>query len=206
LLKFNNNQERVDYALERAIESFDLLSKAEVIVYEKMAWEAFLTSVDGIRQSLIDSYKGNRQHNDWYSKFSADMKNDDLLVYMRNARNNAQHIVTKTPLDNQFGFNIFDKNGKTFPMDSISSTFKDGNLTISLESKDLPDDIELDADFYRLNATAMTVTNNGKKYPPPSIHQGVLLFSVKIHHLAEVTLEYYKSVIKKIDKLNNEII
>lgn len=205
MLSFNTPQERVAYAMERAVEAFDLLSKVEQVIYEKMAWEAFLTATDAVRQSLIDSYKGVREHNKWYSKFIADMKSDELLIYMRNARNNAQHVVTKTPLDNQFGFNIFDKNGKAFPMDSISSTLKDGELTISLESKDLPDDIELDADFYRLNATAMTVTNNGKEYPPPSIHQGVLLFSVKIHHLAEVTLKYYKSVIKKIDKLNNEI-
>jgi hypothetical protein len=132
------------------------------------------------------------------------MKSDELLIYMRNARNNAQHIVTKTPLDNQFGINIFDKNGKGFPMDSISSTLKDGTLTISLESKDLPDDIEIDADIYRLNATAMTVTNNGKEYPPPSLHQDVMLFSVKIHHLAEVTLKYYKSIIEKANKINNK--
>jgi hypothetical protein len=201
LLSFDSPQERVNYALERAVESFDSLSKAQVIVYERMAWEVFLTSVDGIRQSLIDSYKGKELHNDWYSKFSADMKKDDLLIYMRNARNNAQHIVTKTPLDNQFGINIFDRNGKGFPMDSISSTLTDGTLTISLESKDLPDDIEIDADIYRLNATAMAVTNNGKEYPPPSIHQGVLLFSVKIHHLAEVTLKYYKSIIEKANKI-----
>jgi hypothetical protein len=203
LLSFDSPQERVNYALERAVESFDLLSKAEVIVYERMAWEVFLTSVDGVRQSLIDSYKGKELHNDWYSKFSADMKKDDLLIYMRNARNNAQHIVTKTPLDNQFGFRVFDKNGKGFPMDSISSSFKDGKLTISLESKDLPEDIELDADAYRLNATAMTVINNGKEYPPPSIHKGVMLFSIKIHHLAEVTLKYYKSIIENADKTTN---
>lgn len=197
-LAFDNALERAQHALSDAKQSLQFLLETDKIQMEKILWGSFLMAIDSVRQALIDKeFKGKKEHNDWYSKFSYEMKNDQLLVYMRNARNNFQHTVTKAPVINPALFKIKDKNGKGFPMDSISTSFKDGCLKISLESKNLPDDIEFTLDASSVNASALPVMNQGKEYRVPYIHQGVILATDEIYYFAELTLEYYSSIFDK---------
>jgi hypothetical protein len=195
MLGFDSNESRMHYALTEAKASLQLLDEANSITTEKMAWVFFLTSIDALRQAISDTCKSSSKLNPWYSTFANEIKTDPLLSYMRNARNNIQHLVTKTPMDNPLGMNLRDKNGKQFPVDSITSNFKDGVFTINIVAKDMPEDIELEVENYRLNARALAAMNMGVEYPVPKLHKGAPLDSDEIHYLAALTLGYYDNAV-----------
>jgi hypothetical protein len=204
-LLFNNAFERIEQAMEEAQFHFKYLKESVNKTQEKTHWTMFLTAIDIVRKELFANYKSLKDHNKWFSKFSCDMKQDSLLRYMRNARNNMQHMTTKSPIDNKISFNFKDIKGKKFSFEEISITLIDGVLSISIEAENLPKGFELDFNMFEQDGEALTVINDGKEYFPPRTHLDSKLTSRKLTYLAEVALDYYDSVLMQVRAASQKV-
>lgn len=198
MLEFESNESRMNFALGEAMECLRQLDNATSLREEKTAWVVFLTAIDILRQSITDTCKSDTRLNKWHSSFANEVKADPLLIYMRNARNNIQHLVTKPPIGNPVALSLQDKSGRPFAIDSIKSSLTDGVLTISLESKSVSDDMDWTTELYRASGRALTVRNMGVEYPAPIAHKDAPLASDEIHYLAALTLGYYDDAVKEL--------
>ena len=123
--EFSNGFERAKYSLEEATFSYKQLCASTDKKTEKSHWKNFLIDVDSIRGALVKIYIDSKKLNTpWYSSFKYDFDNDPLLNYMRNARNNLGHTVTKLPISNSPVFNLKHKSGLEFSVDEVSQTVK----------------------------------------------------------------------------------
>lgn len=195
---FENGLERAKYSLEEASHSYKQLCASADKNTEKSHWKNFSIEVDSVRQALVEVFIDNKKlHSAWYSTFKHDFENDPLLNYMRNARNNLGHAVTKLPINNNSVFSLKDKNGLEFSIDEVSQTLEDGRLVINFESKNLPDNFIPDCDIFLDRAFAEPVLNNNKWYEVPTTHKDCLLSSSKLTLFAAVTLDYYSQILVK---------
>lgn len=198
MAEFSNGLERAKYSLEEASFSYKKLCASTDKHTEKSHWKNFSIEVDSIRGALVKVFHDNQKlHSPWFSYFKHDFENDPLLNYMRNARNNLGHAVTKLPINNSPVFNLKDKNGLEFSVDRISQTVEDGKLVYSIESDNLPEGFTPHVDVYLDRAFAEPVLNDKKWYEVPTIHKGCLLSSNKLTLFAAVTLDYYSQMLDK---------
>lgn len=185
------NLERAKDALSEAKEDYKDLINAMVIRKELKAWEAFLTSIDIVRTALADFSKTNKLHNSWYSKHGAIIKSDELLIYVRNARNDKQHKSTKVPSTNPVALSAKNKSGKPLNIKAIEITHEGDTLTYNIISNGKIDVADLDAEITRCRAIAEPIVNLGKLYRVPLSHLGEKLDYKELNFLADKTLNYY---------------
>lgn len=116
---------------------------------------------------------------------------DQLLVYLKQARNADNHSIADVSKKSPGSFSINPATGNSLTLDLL--TISDGKVTI-LSSKDLKIDIIPDS------IEVITITNRGVAYPPPTSHLNEKIDTKLPDALAEKGIAFYITLIDKVEK------
>ena len=151
-------------------------------------WMAFLTELNRAFNKLQHGAKQGKS-GPWAGRIRHDLKTDELLCYLKNARDAHEHGVER----------VVSQEGTAEPMlsgdpkflTSITIRFDDGS-EMTAGGPDRPFMKIVD---FRLRL--VPATNHGRTYAPPTSHLGASLVSVTAEAIGELALTYLDSKIRE---------
>ena len=200
---YESRVEKINDIIESCHERLEDLKAAEKIKHEHDHWHMFLSDVHTITEAIQEAYGGSSERKkltaeyvEWEKAHLLITKSDDLLKYMKNARNSTAHRNTKAATTNTLKTLFQDKNGKPFSFDEVKYTQTHDSLTISIKADNLPKDFVPKVEFYRGGAEVGNVISKGTHYPPKK-HLGQPLHGRSAFYLGKWTLKYYENLATK---------
>lgn len=121
-------------------------------------------------------------------------RKDPLLRFLSQARNAETHAVSAT-LDKPITLVLKDKCRRRFNIGRITAEFKDGTLTLNIDSPDIL--LNLDVSALPTDPKLMRFKNRGKWYNPPRSHLGNDLQDLHPVIAAKLGLNFYRSFVNE---------
>ncbi|MEW6330275.1 MAG: hypothetical protein AB1560_02340 [Pseudomonadota bacterium] len=176
---------------ERAIDKMASAEKFDVF-YE--AWQDFLYRIErawGFSERELHHMGG---FDAWFSPYAELRRKDPLLRFLRQARHAETHAVSAT-LDKPIELLFRDKFGRPFRVNDIKAEFKDGVLTINV---DTPDKLHAyDVSVVPTNPKLLRFKNRGEWYNPPKSHLGNRTEDLHPIIAAKLGLDFYRTFVKE---------
>lgn len=174
--------------LDRAETQLHIMQSATNLdVYEE-AWKCFLTDIETAWNLCLDAVKGNGRAQQIVSSTNRDRKIDDLVRYLKHARNSRTHSIrpiterilgVTTVMGGTNGGVILQ--GTIAGRDPTATRLEtSGTVIVSFQ----PDRLEV-----------IEVQDRGHSYLPPTWHQGSPVSTCIPHVLAAMGLTYYRSAV-----------
>lgn len=156
-------------------------------------WENFLYRIERAWEFTARVLKDKKTIQQWHKPYTTLRKKDDLLIYLKQARNSEMHCISETTTK-PIKFLIQDQSGHGLQIDSIDTKFEDGKLTIDLKSPDLFP--KASAKLIPTVPQVMRFKNRGVWYEPPSHHLKKKIKDLHPASLAKLGLTFYKTYIE----------
>jgi hypothetical protein len=154
-------------------------------------WREFLRRLERIWNKSEAHYRRSPKWNGWKGKFEALRREDELLLYLYQARGAEEHSVAELVQHEPGSLAI-----KAGPSGSVHiRRMQMAGNRIELEVLGEPPVIELTPSRVKL----LPVTNRGRTYSPPTKHLGVDIDPTRVIEAAELAIAFYDELLKKAD-------
>ena len=190
---------------QNAVSSF---ANCETYEAFREAWYVFLHAAKGIYTTLEQGAKKTPQARQWYGAKDRFRKNDELLRYITEARNDDEHGIEESTqyVDQETRLGVL------APGHSNEVTFGDGNiitgcgtavLIVGPPPSDMPQLHALDGKpVLNINTPAHARLVNvhdrsGNPYRPPSAHLGAPLIDVSPSAVANLMITYLETLVSE---------
>lgn len=161
-------------------------------------WQDFLARLErawhGAEAKIGPHPKGQA----WVSKHAGMRRKDQLLNYMKQARNSEWHVVSSTVASNTL-ISLTNRSGGHVPIQKIESNLKDGVLTINLTSNNK--DLKLDAKVIPGQPRLTRTQNRGTWYDPPRKHMDMTLQDVHPVAVGALCIKYYEECFREEEEI-----
>ncbi|MDR6288624.1 hypothetical protein E9232_001131 [Inquilinus ginsengisoli] len=162
-------------------------------------WFTFLTSAKGIYTVLEQGAKISPQSRQWFGAKSAERRNDELLQYVYQARNDDEHGIE--PISKEVPGRLSVGVRKEGYSDSIifNANLERGVGKIEMRSLD-GKPILIEQTFPHI--ALITVRGRGKDlYDPPKYHKGKILTDISPSNIAKIALSYLSELVESASML-----
>jgi hypothetical protein len=168
------------------------MADATTLTEFQHAWQDFLLRIERAWEMAERQLRGQAGFQQWSKPYSERRKKDPLLQFLHQARHAETHGISDTvgkPLE----LLLRDKYGRKFDFRGARGEFKDGVLTIDLQTQHPAKD--LDISVVPTNPILVRFKNRGKWYNPPTSHLGNRLTDVHPVEAARLGLAFYRTFI-----------
>lgn len=171
--------------LERANRCFNRMKEAQDYDECADAWGHFLSHIENVFERIKRAAGMHSSYPSFTSKVNHQRATDELLIYLKQARNTVHHGMVDTSkfVPGGIGINPPIAGGTISNLHIVTDGF--GNIHISsgspIKVEAIPHSIEL-----------ISCTNRGVTYPPPSSHLGQPLANKSPVHIAELGFKFYQ--------------
>jgi hypothetical protein len=158
------------------------------------SWENYLLRLERSWESVNRGMKvvpGFEKFNRPYAQLR---KKDQLLVFLKQARNAEMHSETLT-VNTSVALTVKDRSGRGFMVNSVSSQLENGVLSINFDSPDLFWDVEVTPE--PTDPRLSRIKNRSKWYNPPKMHLKVHIGNIHPVHIAKLGYTFYSAYIKE---------
>lgn len=190
--------------LKNAEESYLLLLNAQTFSEAEKAWLDFLGALERVWQKTEYNMQKNSRYKGWHGKYISLRRNDELLAYLKNARDAKEHTISEGA-GIKFSESDMSKLGIRGADGSLTKLWEFPSMKKVLEKSELTNDtvvhVEPDeknmikADLMKLNM----VHNRGVSYSPPTKHLNKELNDTDPFFIAKLGLEFYKEFVKEVE-------
>jgi hypothetical protein len=185
--------------LRNARKALDDLTRAKTFIQFSDDWHVFLVAAKGIWTTLEQGTKETAQYRQWFGGKERQRRNDPLLQYLYEARNDDEHgiepVIEQTPQRLAIGVAM---PGFSSAMVINGSIGIGGALHVqTLDGK--PALIEVQPSrpkLRRINA------RGNRMYDPPEVHLGTKLASQESIEIARLGIVYLEGLIKEFEQLS----
>ena len=163
-------------------------------------WYLYLVAAKGVYTALEQGAKISGHSRQWYGAMKKQRRDDELLQYMFQARNDEEHGLNDpikfTPMRFEFGEN--DGGSEFIPSQGADDLGSGGGqLRIRSAKSGL---VQVRGTIARMHLVTVTA-RDGRKYPPPTTHCGQQLSSDFPNYLARLNLSYLEWLTNEAEKL-----
>lgn len=178
--------------LSKAKAALETMTAAESMDAFEESWKSFLKHVERAWNKLIAHYSRNPKWDNWKGKIEKFRKADPLLSYVTNARGAEEHtiepIVKKTP-------SLFGLNPGPTGSAHIRSMFTDDNGKLFIDSDD-----DVVVTFIPAKVRLLEIVNRGRRYPPPTSHNGKTINPDEVLSLSAMVVDYYEDLLNRAEE------
>ena len=178
--------------LEIAEDAIDRMARATKFPVFNEAWQDFLFRCERAWEQTERAIKKEKGFQQWIKPYRDLHKKDPLIRFLRQARHAETHAISPT-LDKPLEFVIKDKIGRPFTMDSLDVSFKEGTLTINMNTLDVLHDWDLS--ILPTDPRLLRFKNRSKWYNPPKSHLGNQLKDMHPVIAAKLGLQFYRGFV-----------
>ena len=179
----------------RAREEFDLaaeklksMKQASNLEHYAQSWSDFLSHVQRAFTKMKIATK-NEPSKGWYDKIENERHTDDLLSYIRHARNADEHGVDPVTIQKPGGIGIKPKVGNSLIVDHLE--IGGGKIVMG------PEMANAEIVFIPASVHLSAVLDRGIYYQPPKTHLGTPLESDTPVAVAKTALSYLERVLSE---------
>ena len=176
---------------ERAIQR---MAEARLFPDLYEAWQDFLYRTERSWEQAERVLRTKKGFQQWFKPYADLRKKDALLRFLRQARHAETHAVSST-VEKPIMLLFRDKLGRPFSVSQITTTFKDGTLTINVDTPDVF--LTYDASVLPTDPKLVRFKNRGKWYNPPKSHLGNGLQELHPVIAAKLGLQFYRGFIQE---------
>jgi len=176
---------------ERAIDRMATADQFDVF-YE--AWQDFLYRIERAWGYSERRLSRMTEFDKWFAPYATLRRKDPLLRFLKQARNAETHAVSPT-LDKPISLSFRDKLGRPFRVHDIRAEFKDGVLTINIDTPDRL--LAFDASVIPADPRLIRFKNWGEWYNPPKSRLGNRTEDLHPVIAAKLGLQFYRAFVKE---------
>ncbi|BCU55284.1 hypothetical protein [Enterobacter kobei] len=171
--------------LNRALRCIERMKQAKSYDEYDEAWSDFLSRIENVFSRVKLAAGNHAKYIGFSSKVNHLRSTDELLIYLKQARNTAHHGIADTSrfIAGGLGINPFTPGGSVHIKNMTID--RQGNVTFTpggpVEVVTHPSTIE-----------AVSCSNRGMKYDPPANHLGQKILSKSPITLAELGCKFYQ--------------
>lgn len=190
--------------IKNAEESYLLLFNAQTFSQAEKAWLDFLGALERVWQKTEYNMQKNSRYKGWRGKYISLRRNDELLAYLKNARDAKEHTISEVA-GIKFSESGMAKLGIRGVDGNVTNLWNFPSMKKFLEQSELTNDtvvhVEpeeknmIKADLMKLNI----VHNRGISYSPPTKHLNKELHDTDSLSIAKLGLEFYKEFVKEVE-------
>lgn len=173
-------------------------------------WYVFLHAAKGIYTTLEQGAKATPQARQWFGRKNQERKDDPLLRYISEARNDDEHgiedAVERAPSKLEFG--VSDPDFSAFMRDQRGNTFAGSGAAVTFVGKmptadEMPDLTPLDGKPVKIVFTPERPVLKAvhdrmrRSYDPPTDHLGKQLKSGSPQEVARLTVDYLADLLQE---------
>lgn len=168
------------------------------------AWFDFLAGLERIWNKTLYNMQSSSRFKGWYGQYKKLRKDDELLSYLKNARDAREHTISQ-PVGIKFSesgmakLGIKGSDGSVTPFASIPS-IRDFWEKSGVVDETIVHVFEEEKDKFKSKLMMLnTVHNRGRSYSPPHKHLGKKLVDNKPIIVAKLGLIFYQEFIQKVE-------
>lgn len=186
--------------LKRAKAILEELATCESLEEFEAQWQDVLARIERAWQGVETRIASHPNGQNWISKYAKIKKKDQLLNYMKQARNSEWHVVSSS-VNSDILLSLTNKAGGHIPIKSIRPEFKEGVLTIHLESDDKG--LELDVKAIPGQARLSRIQNRGTWYDPPKTHLDIPISDLHPVAVGVLCVKFYEDCFNEAENMIN---
>ena len=173
----------------KSLAKLEMMKKSTDIHQLSDIWSEFLTSVSRVFNKLKNATRIGASKG-WYDNIENMRKKDELLSYIRHARNCDEHGLDPITNKQRGSIGMGAKDGGALYLDNLSIT-KDG-ITIGEKAAK-----NIQLTFYPAQVLLIPVKDKGRLYHPPTNHLGTEISGSNPILVAELAVKYIDSVLSE---------
>lgn len=164
-------------------------------------WQAFLTHWKGVYTALEQGAKASPQSRQWFGSKKTFRKNDELLQYLFQARNDAEHGLDEVTKNISGRVKIGSSKPGTSQSFSLDRLEVSATGAVSFMGKS-HDGLPIDFDVTPGHAQLVPVCGRGTEiFQPPKNHKDKEIADPTPIKIAELAIDYLDSVLEEADAL-----
>ena len=178
--------------LVKARQAIDRMKSAESLDDFEEDWKEFLRRLERCFNKIQAHYKKSPKWGGWFGRFSKTISNDELLVYLRNARGADEHSVEEIVGRSSSRIGLNPAVGDTIV---IKNMVRRGGVIQSMEAP-----LGVSITFYPEKIKLLPITNRNALYPVPKVHLEKPVNPFNVVDVAECGYRFYESVLSDAEK------
>lgn len=184
-----------EHEIQRAEKHLGEMADTNLVSDYEAAWQDFLYRLERIWERIVQQYQKEPWFHGLHGPYAILRKKDPLVRYLKQARNAETHTFSGT-ISSPLSVRMRDKFGYPFSIRELSTDFKNGVLTLSINTDELF--FEPDIEVSRNEPHLVRFKSRGKWYNPPNAHLGNVLESKDPVIIGKLGLEFSNSFISEL--------